>query len=246
MTPTTLTAWDQNARAQCVLNKLFYNFLLPDITREQVIDYSHHITTLAQHHYYSLRTTLKSFGLTTKSVWWLGSFAVIPLIVKRDDGDGTYGVVIVKNDYQTFIVGPDVICLPIGGWDSAITSDSPRWNTTFADILRLMRGHLKIPMDDIFSHYDYLDIIVDPLSKLLDARYITKHLHVGFIGAHGDKCYSLMGRKPWLVKGRLALMYLLTYTDLMDMPRHQYREWIDINLPKYLPLMRRVEKQLGL
>lgn len=242
----TLKALDQAARTQCVSNKLFYNFLLPDITREQFISYSHPIATLAQYHHYSLRTALKSFGLTTKSVWWLGSFAVIPLLVKRNDGDGTYAIVILKNDYQTFIVGPSVICLPITGWDSAINSDSPKWNTTFADILRLMRGHLKIPMDDIFSHYDYLDIIVDPLSKLLDARNITKQLDIGFIGAHGDKCYGLMGRKPWLVKGRLALMYLLSYTDLMDLPRHQYREWIDINLPKYLPLMRQVEKQLGL
>lgn len=99
------------------------------------------------------------------------------------------------------------------------------------------------------NHYDYLDLMVPEISKVLwpDPGPAIR-LDESDIVAHGDKCYGMMmsleehGIHPY----HTALLYLLTYTDKMDWPKHESEKWILQNYSKYLSLIESLESKLNI
>jgi hypothetical protein len=170
---------------------------------------------------------------TTVFNGWISASLKIKLI----DGSFTFGR-LLKNKNITFIYSENFIIKPT----SIVYADHPDFEAELVNLLKMMRVYIGINKI-LKSHYDYLDLVIEPFSKLLKDLNLTKQLDSGFIVAHGDKCYSLMSDFTTTVeRGRIAMLYLLTYTDLMDLPRHQYRVWVKTNYNKYLPLLRKAEK----
>lgn len=61
----------------------------------------------------------------------------------------------------------------------------------------------------------------------------------GIIDAHGDKCYQYADK--WedasIPFPHGVAMYMLTYTKLMDRPKHESGEWVIKNYPTYEGLL---------
>lgn len=99
------------------------------------------------------------------------------------------------------------------------------------------------------SHYGYLDLMVPELSKTLwpDPVGVIK-LDESDIVAHGDKCYGMMmsledhNIHPY----HTALLYLLTYTDKMDRPKHESEKWVLQNYSEYKDLILELERKLNI
>jgi hypothetical protein len=70
-----------------------------------------------------------------------------------------------------------------------------------------------------------------------DQRYIDACS--GMIAAHGDK--SDQYREYWHSSGmdfkKAQIIYFLTFTKLMERPKHQSKEWVVDNYDKYAPLL---------
>lgn len=96
------------------------------------------------------------------------------------------------------------------------------------------------------SHYDYLDRMLNPFWKEVFGKTANEMWCGGIVGAHGDKCYS--SKRVWAKHGihffRGALLFLLTYTKVMDREKHLSEEWVIDNYAKYLPMIEKVEKEI--
>ena len=99
----------------------------------------------------------------------------------------------------------------------------------------------------IDSHYDYLEIVLPIFELLLEKKYGREFNLCGFIVSHGDKAYGY--RVNW-EKGGIpfnqgVLLFLLTYTNLMDLPKQESVYWVIKNHPEYLPLIKEAEEIAG-
>lgn len=69
------------------------------------------------------------------------------------------------------------------------------------------------------------------------ARYIDAY--GGMVSAHGDKVDQY--RDYWHSSGidfnKAQIIYFLTFTELMDRPKHQSKEWVVDNYDKYAHLL---------
>lgn len=85
------------------------------------------------------------------------------------------------------------------------------------------------------SHYDWLkEHLNDFWVKVFD-KTLEETCCAGIIGAHGDKGYCF--KWDWEQEGipfpHAMALYLLTYTEVMDRPKWESREWVIENYPKY-------------
>jgi len=110
----------------------------------------------------------------------------------------------------------------------------------------LTRDKIGIHMNTlnfIYNHYDYLDDHLDLLWQKVFGKTLDEMWCSGIIGAHGDKGYGY--RRRWEDVGisftHGMMLFMLTYTDVMDRPKHESLEWTIENYEKYLPLIREAE-----
>jgi hypothetical protein len=96
------------------------------------------------------------------------------------------------------------------------------------------------------SHYNYLDVMLQPFWKLVFDKTPDQTNCAGIVGAHGDKCYSY--KSNWeefkIPFHRGALLYLLTYTSLMNRPKSESCQWVIENYTFYEKLIDSAEKQV--
>lgn len=99
------------------------------------------------------------------------------------------------------------------------------------------------------NHYEWLDATIEVFGPLVFGKPNGHHFGEEFITAHGDKCYSYMESaedEHGIPKWHTAMLYLLTYTELMDRPKPQSYQWILDNHEKYKPLLERAAQAVGL
>lgn len=97
-----------------------------------------------------------------------------------------------------------------------------------------------------FGHYDYLEFVVDEFWELVFGK-ITSEMHcAGIIGAHGDKGYGY--KTDWeeanIPFNHGILLFLLTYTKVMDKKKYESCQWVIDNYPKYLPMIKEAEEKV--
>jgi len=84
-------------------------------------------------------------------------------------------------------------------------------------------------------YYDYLDSVIDFFWVKVFNKTIDQMWCSGIVSAHGDKCtchkYEWVNNNIPFYHG--ALLYLLTYTKIMDKPKHESCEWVIENYEKY-------------
>lgn len=96
-------------------------------------------------------------------------------------------------------------------------------------------------MDDIqlinrkVNHYKWLDKHLNTFWLSVFGKSLRDTFSAGIVSAHGDKGYQY--QSDWANAGipfpHAMAMYMLTYTNVMDMEKHQSREWVIQNYPKY-------------
>lgn len=93
------------------------------------------------------------------------------------------------------------------------------------------------------SHYKYLELMVPVFGPLVFEKPNGFHFDLGLIGAHGDKCGSYMrNMQSSRPNGfRIALLFLLTYTKLMEREKSDTPIWLLDNLPVYLERIKQAE-----
>jgi hypothetical protein len=96
------------------------------------------------------------------------------------------------------------------------------------------------------SHYDYLDAMLNPFWMRVFGKIADDMWCGGIVTAHGDKCYGY--KRRWAAKGinfyHGAMLYLLTYTRVMDQEKYLSGEWVIENYLKYLPVLEAAEKEV--
>lgn len=99
-----------------------------------------------------------------------------------------------------------------------------------------------------YSHYDYLDALLNPFWKLVFDKTADDMWCGGIVSAHGDKAYSY--KDEWKEAGipfaRGVLLFLLTYTKLIgDYPKHKSVDWVIEQYPIYVDKIIEAEKEAG-
>lgn len=146
---------------------------------------------------------------------------------------------LIKLGDVIFGYGCDALLLPNGAVITQPSDDD--WKELFMAIPKIGWS--------FDSHYKYLEFCIDTFGELVFNKPNSFHFNGGFIGAHGDKCYGYMldsmvnhGIHPH----RFAMLYLLTYSAVMDRPKHESEQWVVDNYDKYLPLLIKAEEQAGI
>lgn len=101
----------------------------------------------------------------------------------------------------------------------------------------------------IKSHYDYLDAVIEQFGALVLSERERTQFNKGTVVAHGDKCYHYMDRARkdhGIHPFHFAILYLLTYTSLMDKPKHESYNWVVTKHEHYLPIIHRAEEAAGI
>lgn len=124
-------------------------------------------------------------------------------------------------------------------------SDGGYWKVSA--ILR--QGFLEAGSDKFnIRHYRYLDMVLPIFSKLVKFVEPSCILEPGIITAHGDKCYQYEDR--WNEAGvpfnRGTLLFLMTYTAIMDMEKSKSCEWVIKNYGRFRSILDTIEKSLGI
>lgn len=98
----------------------------------------------------------------------------------------------------------------------------------------------------IGSHYEYLDAVISKFWHRVFGTDFANSPYCGIVTAHGDKCYSY--RRKWKESGisfqHGTLLFMLTYTNLMDMERYESAEWVIKNYEKYKKVINGVDKEV--
>lgn len=96
------------------------------------------------------------------------------------------------------------------------------------------------------NHYDYLDLMVGPTSNALFGEKAEDILSAGDVVAHGDKSrqYNDVWKAAGINHNRGALLYLLTYTPLMNRDKPESCQWVIDNYPLYRPMIERIERNI--
>lgn len=95
------------------------------------------------------------------------------------------------------------------------------------------------------SHYKYLDAVIESFWVKVFGKTPSEMFCGGIVSAHGDKCsdYKRSMPKRGIPFNRSALLFLLTYTKLMDREKHLSEEWVVENYDKYVPLIIEAEQE---
>jgi len=85
------------------------------------------------------------------------------------------------------------------------------------------------------SHYDFLDEHLDAFWVKATGKTLSDSWCAGIVSAHGDKGYGY--RRDWERAGihfyHGMMLYLLTYTSIMDRPKHESRQWVIDNYGRF-------------
>ena len=95
------------------------------------------------------------------------------------------------------------------------------------------------------SHYKYLDAVIESFWVKVFGKTPSEMFCGGIVSAHGDKCFDYKFSMPKrnIPFNRSALLFLLTYTKLMDREKHLSEEWVVENYNKYVPLIIEAEQE---
>ena len=99
------------------------------------------------------------------------------------------------------------------------------------------------------SHYKYLELVIDTFWVSVFGKTPSEMFCGGIVGAHGDKGsgYERTWKysEPSINFNRGMLLFLLTYTKVMDRPKIETGQWVIDNYPKYLDRILLAEKEAG-
>ena len=84
-------------------------------------------------------------------------------------------------------------------------------------------------------YYDYINSVINPFWVKVFQKTLDEMWCSGIVSAHADKC---TGHKYEWEENNIpfyhgALLYLLTYTKIMDKPKHESCEWVIENYETY-------------
>jgi len=78
------------------------------------------------------------------------------------------------------------------------------------------------------SHYTFLDKHLDDFWQQVFGKPLSETGCAGIVSAHGDKAYAY--KQDWEDAGihfyHGVMLFMLTYTKLMDSPQHESKEWV--------------------
>lgn len=85
------------------------------------------------------------------------------------------------------------------------------------------------------SHYDYLEFVIDRFWPKVFGKTRNEMFCGCNVGAHADKCdgYKFDWNDAGIPFYHGVLLFLLTYTKLMDRPKHESGEWVIENYEKF-------------
>ena len=148
--------------------------------------------------------------------------------------ENNYGVYVVILDGKTFIFNRDIAFINSHGIGLQVSTNE----VVFKHINRLGG----------YSHYHYLELVIEEFWNEVFGRSLKETGCGGIITAHGDKCrqYNDAWSDAGINEYRGALLYMLTYTNLMDRPKHDSCQWVIDNYSKYYPVIVEIEKSIGI
>lgn len=97
-----------------------------------------------------------------------------------------------------------------------------------------------------FNHYDYIDVVLPEMVILL--RRV--HPDINLLGvcpvSHGDKVYQYKSKfeNAGIPFQRGAVLHLLSYSSLLDRPRHEVVEWVIEQYPFFKSFFQAAEDAL--
>lgn len=102
---------------------------------------------------------------------------------------------------------------------------------------------LSNSISESIGHYDYLEMVLPAFWKAVFGKTLEETHFDGIEVAHGDKAYGY--RTKWLDAGlsfnRAVMLYLLTYTEKLDCPKHESSAWVIKNYPAYMAMILNAE-----
>lgn len=102
---------------------------------------------------------------------------------------------------------------------------------------------LSNSISESIGHYDYLEMVLPAFWKAVFGKTLEETHNDGIEVAHGDKAYGY--RTKWLDAGlsfnRAVMLYLLTYTEKLDCPKHESSAWVIKNYPAYMAMILNAE-----
>ena len=100
----------------------------------------------------------------------------------------------------------------------------------------------------LIRHHRYLDMILPIFARMVKFIEPKCMLELGFAAAHGDKCYQYKFslEKAGVPFNRGTLLYLMTYTAIMDMEKSKSCEWVIKNYGRFRSILDTIEKSLGI
>jgi len=137
------------------------------------------------------------------------------------------------------------IQLAIDTFIEKMNSDNPKFITEKGKKLK----DIKVYNTRILSfnnHYDYLKVMLEPFWLQVFGKTPNQMMCGGIVGAHGDKGY---GYKTFWEECEISfqrgiLLYLLTYTNEMDLEKSKSGVWVTAKYDHYLPMIEEAEKQV--
>lgn len=97
---------------------------------------------------------------------------------------------------------------------------------------------------DIINHYKWLDKHLETFWQAVFGQSLAESGCAGIVSAHGDKGYQY--ESDWEDAGipfpHGMAMYMLTYTNKMDRPKHESCEWVIDNYHWYVDLLPPVDE----
>lgn len=95
------------------------------------------------------------------------------------------------------------------------------------------------------SHYDYLNSVIERFWVKVFDKTMDEMWCSAIVIAHGDKCegYKYEWSDLDIPFFHGVLLYLLTYTKIMDMPKHESSEWVVKNYERFKPMILEAEEE---
>lgn len=97
---------------------------------------------------------------------------------------------------------------------------------------------------DLINHYKWLDKHLPQFWMAVFGKSLEETGCAGIVHAHGDKGYQY--RSTWEDAGipfpHGMAMYMLTYTEKMDAPKHESCQWVIDNYHWYVDLLPTVDE----
>lgn len=95
------------------------------------------------------------------------------------------------------------------------------------------------------SHYDYLNSVIERFWMKVFGKTMDEMWCSAIVTEHGDKCSGY--RYEWndsdIPFFHGVLLYLLTYTKIMDVPKDESSEWVVKNYERFKPMILEAEEE---